>query len=89
MKLLTKASPTGEVNQREQDNREIAYQAACEGIVLLRNDGILPLPVGKTALYGSGAAMTVKGGSGSGEVNERRSITLLEGLEEKGFKITT
>ena len=89
MKLLTRASYSNEVSQREKDNREIAYRAACEGIVLLKNDGALPLRVGKTALYGAGAVMTVKGGSGSGEVNERHSVSILEGLEDRGFEITT
>ena len=89
MKLLTKASYSDAVSQRESDNREVAYQAACEGIVLLQNDGALPLKSKKIALFGSGAAMTVKGGSGSGEVNERHSVSILEGMEELGFEITT
>ena len=42
-------------------------------------------------MYGAGASKTIKGGSGSGEVNERRSISILEGLEmaigEKQFNI--
>ena len=90
MNPLTKASTTDEVSQREEENREIAYRAACEGIVLLRNNGTLPLPAGgKIALYGSGAAMTIKGGSGSGEVNERHAVSFLEGLEASGFQITS
>ncbi|MBR4954259.1 MAG: glycoside hydrolase family 3 C-terminal domain-containing protein, partial [Oscillospiraceae bacterium] len=32
---------------------------------------------------------TIKGGTGSGEVNERHSVTILEGLESRGFEITT
>ncbi|WP_189361737.1 glycoside hydrolase family 3 N-terminal domain-containing protein [Algibacter mikhailovii] len=40
--------------------RELAYQAACESIVLLKNDGILPLKknVKKIALVGPNAATT-------------------------------
>ena len=89
MKLLTKASYSGEVSQREKDNLQIAYQAACEGMVLLKNDGALPFKTKKVALYGPGASMTIKGGTGSGEVNERHSVTILEGLEDRGFEITT
>lgn len=89
MKLLTKASRSGEVTQREKDNLHIAYQAACEGMVLLKNDGALPFQTKKVALYGPGASMTIKGGTGSGEVNERHSVTVLEGLEDRGFEITT
>ena len=89
MTLLTKASTSPEPNQRELDNLQVAYQAACEGMVLLKNDGTLPLKTKKIALYGPGASMTIKGGTGSGEVNERHSVTVLEGLQDRGFEITT
>lgn len=89
MKLLTKASYSPDITQRESDNLQIAYKAACEGMVLLKNDGTLPFKTKKIALYGPGASMTIKGGTGSGEVNERHSVTILEGLEDRGFEITT
>ncbi len=89
MEPLTKASYSDETTRREQDNLRIAYQAACEGMVLLKNDGALPFRTKKTALYGPGAIATIKGGSGSGEVNERHSVTILEGLEDRGFTVTT
>ena len=89
MNLITKASYSNEVTQREKENLLTAYKAACEAIVLLKNDGMLPLATKKVALYGPGASMTIKGGTGSGEVNERHSVTVLEGLENRGFKITT
>ncbi len=89
MKLLTKASYSADVTQREKDNLAVAYQAACEGMVLLKNDGTLPFSTKKIALYGPGATKTIKGGTGSGEVNERHSVTVLEGLENAGFEITT
>ena len=57
--------------------------------MLLKNDGTLPLQTRKVALYGSGASRTIKGGTGSGEVNERHSVTILEGLEDRGFTVTT
>ena len=89
MKLLTKASYSADANQREKDNLTVAYQAACEGMVLLKNDGTLPFAAKKVALYGPGASRTIKGGTGSGEVNERHSVTILEGLEDRGFEIAT
>lgn len=73
----------------EAAHNEVAYRAALEGIVLLENDGCLPVKPGKIALYGAGAGMTIKGGTGSGEVNERHAISLLEGLETAGFTVTT
>ena len=69
------------------------YKRQVEGIVLLENDGCLPVNPkinhGKLALYGAGAKMTIKGGTGSGEVNERHVVSILEGMEHAGFKITT
>jgi len=89
MKLYTKATESNKVTAREAENREVAYRAATESIVLLKNDGTLPIAGGKLALYGAGAAHTIKGGTGSGEVNERHSVSILEGLEKGGFEITT
>ena len=89
MKSYTKASFTPDVTQREKENLQIAYQAACEGMVLLKNDGALPFRTRKIAVYGPGASMTIKGGTGSGEVNERHSVTILEGLLNRGFEVTT
>ena len=85
----TKAVFSDEMGEREQRNRELAREAAAQGIVLLENDGTLPLTPGPIALFGAGAAYTIKGGSGSGEVNVRREVNVLEGLENAGFTITT
>lgn len=75
----------------EKIHGEIARRAAEEGIVLLKNEEhLLPLKKGsKLALFGSGASRTVKGGTGSGDVNERKSISIFEGLKDAGFVITT
>lgn len=89
MKCYTKASSSGAVTQRELDNLQIAYQAACESIVLLKNEGVLPLSARRVALYGSGVTRTIKGGTGSGEVNERHSVTILEGMEDRGFEVAS
>lgn len=89
MNLLTRAASSDAVNQREKENLQVAYRAACEGMVLLKNDGALPFSTKKVAIYGPGASMTIKGGTGSGEVNERHSVTILEGLQNRGFEITT
>ena len=63
---------------------------ASECMVLLKNDGTLPLSgTGKLALYGGGARRTIKGGTGSGDVNVRHFVNVEEGLENAGFEITT
>ena len=87
MEFLTRAHWEEAPNQREIENRQVAYDAACEGIVLLKNDGVLPFTTKKVALYGAGAKRTIKGGTGSGEVNERHSVSVLEGMENRGFEI--
>lgn len=77
------------VSELERRNSELALHVAEEGIVLLENNGALPLTGKKIALYGAGARNTAKGGLGSGEVNNRRSISVEEGLKLYGFEITT
>lgn len=61
-----------------------------ECTVLLKKDGSFPLkrPCA-IAAYGSGVRGTVKGGTGSGEVNSRCCVTIEEGLRDAGFAITT
>ena len=73
MKVRNKAAFTDAVTPMEEANRQTAYLAALEGIVLLENDGCLPLKPGRIALYGAGADMTIQGGTGSGEVKARHS----------------
>ncbi len=87
--LRFKAVYSDEVTQREKDNQQVAYEAACESITLLENDGTLPLAPCQIALYGGGAAHTVKGGTGSGEVNERHAIGIAEGLAHAGYPFKT
>lgn len=87
--MRTKAHLTDQVTPLEQKNRALSYEAATEGIVLLSNDGVLPLQPCPVALYGSGVQNTIKGGSGSGEVNVRHTVTVQEGLEKAGFETLT
>ena len=74
-----------EESQREKEHRAMARRAAAAGIVLLKNDGVLPMQPGKIALYGPGSRMTVKGGAGSGDVHERYSVSIEQGLQNAGF----
>ncbi len=88
MKII-KAGTSRDVTPLEQKNRELARKAAAEGFVLLKNNGILPLCEKRVALYGAGARMTVKGGTGSGAVRERFSVTIEQGLLDAGYTITS
>ena len=77
------------VTDREIRNRKIAWKAAAEGMVLLKNDGILPLDKNdRIALFGGGAVATVKGGTGSGDVNEREVVSIYRGFQDAGFTFT-
>ena len=89
MKPIIKGGTFADPSALELENRSLARRAAAEGFVLLENDGVLPIREKKIALYGSGARMTVKGGTGSGAVRERYSVTVAQGLEAAGFEITT
>lgn len=89
MKIRTGATHSTQITEREANCRNTAYLAALESIVLLENDGVLPLNGKKVALYGNGVWKTIKGGTGSGEVNERYSVTILEGMENAGFQVTS
>ena len=80
-----------EVQPWETEHRKVARRAAAEGIVLLKNeDHILPLKQGSSvAIYGAGAGKTIKGGTGSGDVNEREKISICQGMKNAGFQVTT
>lgn len=88
--VRTNAHTTDGITDLERRNRTLSMRAAEEGMVLLENNGVLPLSEGsKIALFGRGATHTVKGGSGSGEVNGRKAVSVYRGLKREGFCITT
>lgn len=79
-----------EISEREQRHRILAREAAEEGIVLLKNDGVLPLPTGiPVALFGAGAGLTIKGGTGSGDVNVRHSVSIYDGFTLARVRVTS
>lgn len=84
------ASKSKEVEQREIDHMNISRELAGECMVLLENDGALPLKeTGKIALFGNGVRRTVKGGTGSGDVNSRSIVNVEEGFKNAGFTVTS
>ena len=85
------ASPTDEMSEREIRNAELSRDVAAQGMVLLENnENALPIPQqSKIALYGGGAYATVKGGTGSGDVNQRYVVNVWDGLKNAGYEITS
>lgn len=69
---------------------EITRQAATEGMVLLENkENTLPLgnKIKKVATFGTTSYEFIAGGTGSGDVNEAYTISLIQGLENSGFNV--
>ena len=84
------AKTTDAITDLEIRHSNTVRELARECMVLLENDGTLPLKnPGRIALYGNGARHTVKGGGGSGEVNTRNNINICDGLEDAGFEIAS
>ena len=67
---------------------ELVRKAAAEGLVLLENNGVLPLKgVKKVALYGVGSYDFIAGGTGSGNVNKAYIRNVADGLRVNGFEV--
>lgn len=78
------------MQQYEIEHLNYVLENGAECTVLLKTNGKFPLEQpGKIAAFGSGVRHTIKGGTGSGEVNTRFSYTIEQGLEKAGFEITT
>ena len=78
------------MNDYEKKHLAALRSHLAECTVLLKSNGDFPLdgPC-KIAAYGSGVRKTIKGGTGSGEVNSRFFVNVEQGLTNAGFSITT
>ncbi len=67
----------------------VAREAAAEGMVLLQNNGVLPLKgaVKKIALYGIAGYSPCIGGTGSGFVHAPYTVTVPEALRKAGLDV--
>ena len=77
-----------ELEQYEIEHLSKVREGLCECMVLLKKDGNFPLEKPcKLAAYGNGIRHSVKGGTGSGEVNAHVAVNIEQGLKEEGFEI--
>lgn len=71
-----------------QKAHEASLKAAGESMVLLKNEGLLPLdPAKKTAFIGLFAKEQRYQGGGSSHINSWRVVNALEAAEKKGFPV--
>jgi beta-glucosidase len=71
-------------------NAEVTRNAAAEGMVLLKNDkNTLPFDnkQKEVSLFGVTSYAWITGGTGSGSVNNKHTVSLLEGLTAAGYKL--
>ena len=67
---------------------QLVHNATSEGLVLLENNGVLPMKdVKKVALYGTGSYDFIAGGTGSGNVNKAYVRNVAEGFKANGLEV--
>ena len=78
LNILT-VTPSGpELEAAQVASRDMTQEVESEAIVLLENDGALPLGTGtKVNVFGVGSEQFVYGGTGSGSADESKNVTLL------------
>ena len=85
------ATTNPDISQREIDHKTAAKNIPSQGMVLMENK-INTLTISakkgtKVALFGQGVYNTIKGGTGSGAVNQRDNVTVQQGFENAGYDI--
>ncbi len=79
-----------ELFDHEKKHLQYLRSHLAECTVLLKSNGDFPLEEPcKIAAYGPGVRGTIKGGTGSGEVNSRYFVNVEQGMEDAGFTVTT
>ena len=87
--LTTPIGADGKYITGSKAHIELSHKVATEGMVLLENNGILPLKEGMTvSLFGIGSLDYVKGGGGSGRVYCEYVRDLYDGFQSKAPRIS-
>lgn len=74
-----------------QAHAKLAREAAADGIVLLKNEGTLPLPktIQEVAVFGVAGYQTCIGGTGSGTVHAPYAIQIPQALQAAGICVSS
>lgn len=84
------ANPVRQISDATRaDANELIADIAGEGMVLVKNDGTLPLAadVKKLNVFGWASTQPCYGGTGSGAVDTSNCVTLLQGIEAGGYEL--
>ena len=90
--MVTLATGGGKVSEENVASAtQLCENIADEGIVLLDNDGTLPMAKNsKLNVFGWASTIPCYGGTGSGALSDAYpTVTLLEGLKNAGFELNT
>ena len=90
--MVTLATGGGKVSEENMASAtQLCENIADEGIVLLDNDGTLPMAKNsKLNVFGWASTNPCYGGTGSGALSDAYpTVTLLEGLKNAGFELNT
>lgn len=88
--LITLATGGGTISdETTEEATELCEDIADEGIVLLKNEGLLPLTdVENLNVFGWASTNPCYGGTGSGALSDTYpTVSLIEGLENAGMKV--
>ncbi len=90
--MISLAMGNGAIADETSDEATaLVQEIAEEGIVLLKNDGTLPLAADSNLnVFGWASTNPCYGGTGSGALSDAYpTVSLLQGLEDAGFKLNT
>lgn len=90
--MISLAMGNGTITDETSDeSTALVQEIAEEGIVLLKNDGTLPLAADSNLnVFGWASTNPCYGGTGSGALSDAYpTISLLQGLEDAGFNLNT
>ena len=90
--MISLAMGNGTITDETSDeSTALVQEIAEEGIVLLKNDGTLPLAADSNLnVFGWASTNPCYGGTGSGALSDAYpSVSLLQGLEDAGFNLNT